>query len=105
MGDGGMNDQNENQARQKPKREFLKRKKPAYVPPKDAPSKQYKYYSENFQQVEKRKSQAMDSGVDSSERTNENAMRRPPFQRSQNLETNNNADRRRVKTPHFTGQT
>ena len=48
MGDGGMNDQNENQARQKPKREFLKRKKPAYVPPKDAPSKQYKYYSENF---------------------------------------------------------
>lgn len=29
-----------------PKKQFLKRKQPAYVPPRKAPTKQYKYYSD-----------------------------------------------------------
>ena len=30
----------------KPKRQFLKRKKPAYVPPKETSTKHYKYYTD-----------------------------------------------------------
>lgn len=44
-------DRQEDEEGHAPKREFLKRKRPVYVPPKQTQQKQYKYYTEAFDQA------------------------------------------------------
>ena len=76
-----------------PKREFLKRKRPAYVPPPKPATKQYKYYADAV-------TRSKDGSEDNQQVDNKSSRRRI----GQTSDEQRN-ERRRVRTPNAVAQT